>query len=181
MEQFEIRVDEDIVLRLRKIEDAQELFDFVDKNRSYLREWLGWLDFTNCVLDTEKFILECQKNYKNGIGLNLAIYYNEKMVGSIGFNTIDRLNKNAGIGYMLDEDMNGKGIMTKSCRGIINHGFNEMTLNRIEIKAAVENTKSRAIPEKLGFKQEGILHQAEFKYDHFLDMVVYGMLKENWK
>ena len=82
---------------------------------------------------------------------------------------------------MLGADYNEKGIMSKSCEALINYGFNQLNLNRIDIKAATENIKSRAIPERLKFKQEGILRETEFLYDHFIDLVVYGMLKEDWK
>jgi len=181
MEQFEIKVDKNIVLRLHKMDIAQKLFDFIDKNRTYLREWLPWLDMNTELEDTKKFILECQENYKNGKSLNLGIYFKGELLGSVGFNSINKLNKSAEIGYMLGKNSNGKGIMTKSCKAIIDYGFNVLNLNRIVIKAAVKNTKSRAIPERLGFEQEGILQQAEFLYNHYVDIVVYGMLKENWK
>jgi ribosomal-protein-serine acetyltransferase len=70
--------------------------------------------------------------------------------------------------------------MTKSCRAVINYIFNELELNRVEIRAAVLNKKSRAIPERLGFTQEGIIRSAEWLYDHFVDHVVYGMLRDEW-
>lgn len=62
-----------------------------------------------------------------------------------------------------------------------NRGFREYGVNRIEIRAAVGNGKSRSIPERLGFQQEGICRQAEWLSDHFVDHVVYGMLAEDWQ
>jgi ribosomal-protein-serine acetyltransferase len=71
--------------------------------------------------------------------------------------------------------------MTKSCIAYINYAFNELKLNRVEIRCAVENSKSRAIPEGLGFKNEGTIREAEWLYDHFVDHIVYGMLARDWK
>lgn len=56
--------------------------------------------------------------------------------------------------------------------------FREYGLNRMEIRAAVDNRKSRAIPDRLGFTQEGTCRQAEWIVDHYVDHVVYGLLKE---
>jgi ribosomal-protein-serine acetyltransferase len=51
----------------------------------------------------------------------------------------------------------------------------------VEIQCGEDNHKSRAIPERLGFQQEGIIRDGEFLYDHFHDVVVYGLLKKEWK
>jgi ribosomal-protein-serine acetyltransferase len=63
----------------------------------------------------------------------------------------------------------------------VNYGLHDLGLNRVEIRAAEFNTRSRAIPERLGFTQEGIIRQAEWLYDYYVDHVVYGMLSEEWK
>jgi len=72
-------------------------------------------------------------------------------------------------------------ILTKCCTALINHGFNELGLNRIEIKCATGNKKSRTIAEKLNFKREGILRQAEWLNGRFIDLYLYSMLKEEWQ
>lgn len=64
---------------------------------------------------------------------------------------------------------------------MVDYAFNELNLNRVEIRCAVENKKSRAIPERLHFVNEGCIRQAEWLYDHYVDHIVYGMLKEEWK
>ena len=70
--------------------------------------------------------------------------------------------------------------MTASCGALIEHAFKELRLNRIEIRCAVDNQKSRSIPVRLCFKEEGFLHEAEWLYDHFVDHVVYAMLAKEW-
>lgn len=70
--------------------------------------------------------------------------------------------------------------MTKACIAFINHAFSELQLNRVEIRCAVGNTKSRAIPERLGFTNEGTIRDGEWLYDHFVNHIVYGILAMEW-
>jgi ribosomal-protein-serine acetyltransferase len=70
--------------------------------------------------------------------------------------------------------------MTKACRFLVDYAFAELKLNRVEIRCATGNHKSRAIPERLGFKLEGTVRQAEWLYDHFVDHALYGMLASEW-
>ena len=55
-----------------------------------------------------------------------------------------------------------------------------MNLNRIEIKASLKNFKSQAIPTRLNFRKEGVLRQAEFVNNEFIDLFLYSMLKDKW-
>ena len=71
--------------------------------------------------------------------------------------------------------------MTRACRALVTHAFRELGLHRVEIRAAPGNRRSRAIPERLGFRQEGILRDAEWPYDHYVDLVVYAMLADEWE
>ncbi len=75
----------------------------------------------------------------------------------------------------------GKGIVTQACQAIIDYIFDDLKLNRVEIRCATQNVRSRAIPERLGFKTEGILRQSEWLYNHFVNHIVYGLLVSEWK
>ena len=101
--------------------------------------------------------------------------------GVIGFHKIDWNNKSTSIGYWLGEDYVGNGLMTKSVKAFVDYALIDLGLNRVEIRAAVENKKSRAIPERLGFTHEGTIRQSEWLYDHYVDHEVYGMLASDWK
>jgi ribosomal-protein-serine acetyltransferase len=63
---------------------------------------------------------------------------------------------------------------------LTDYAFNELKLDKVEIRVAVENKKSRGIPERLGFVSEGCIRQAEWLYDHYVDHIVYGMLAKDW-
>jgi ribosomal-protein-serine acetyltransferase len=81
----------------------------------------------------------------------------------------------------LDAGHQGKGIMTACCRAFIAYGFNSWKLNRVTIECATHNTRSRAIPECLGFKFEGVIREVEWLHDHYVDHAVYGLLRSDYE
>ena len=99
-----------------------------------------------------------------------------------GRHSSSELGKKAtSLGYYLAEDAGGKGIMTRSVKAVLHYAFENLKLNKIEIRCGVGNAKSRAIPERLGFKLDGILRDEEWLYDHFHDIAVYSLLASEWK
>lgn len=70
--------------------------------------------------------------------------------------------------------------MTAAARVLVGHAFTVWGLSRVEIRAATENLRSRAIPERLGFQQEGILRRRELVNGRYLDCAVYSMLSTDW-
>lgn len=176
-----IMVNEDIYLRSVELTDAERIFQLTEANREYLREWLPWLDFTQNVEDSEQFIKTCIQHHAEQTGLNTVIVYKGEVVGMVSFNAINKLHRNAAIGYWLASEYQGKGLVGRAVQALIDYAFSELKLNRVEIRAAEGNSKSRMIAEKLGFKNEGHIRQAEWLYDHFVDHIVYGMLAEDWE
>lgn len=175
-----IRVDEELEIRLLDLKDAGELFRLTDESREHLREWLAWVDTTVNVADSRAFIEHTLRAREEKKGLTAGVFYQGVLVGTAGFNRFDWTNKIGSIGYWLSEKFQGHGIMTRVAEALTDYAFNTLQLNRVGIRAAFENKKSRAIPERLGFVEEGQLRQAEWLYDHYVDHVVYGMLANEW-
>lgn len=179
---FHLDLDPEISLRLYQPEDAEELFNLTIESKEYLKEWLGWLDYTKTAEDSAGFIQSSLSAYeKNGNHPQAAaIIYKGKIAGTIGFNEISRIHKIGVIGYWLGEKYQGKGIMNRAFSALIEYGFSEAGLNRIEVRAAAGNMKSRALPKRHGFTEEGIIRDAEWLYDHYVDHKVYGLLKKEY-
>ena len=114
-------------------------------------------------------------------GLGVGIWYKGELAGGIRYHEIDLVNRSTELGYWVGENFEGKGLAIKACRAFIDHAFSALSLNRIVISCGMENHKSRAIPEKLGFIEEGIARQSEWLHDRFVDMVIYSMLADEWQ
>jgi ribosomal-protein-serine acetyltransferase len=175
-----LKIDDELSIRLIELKDAKRVFELTDQSRSNLREWLPWLDVTTTVEDTKWFIQDCMKNLDENKSMNTVIMFKGEIVGVAGFNRINWSNKTAYIGYWIGEDYQGNGIMTKVAKELTHYAFHHLNLHKVEIRAAVENRKSRRIPEKLGFVNEGKIRQAEWLYDHYVDHIVYGLLAKEW-
>ncbi len=177
MKSHSLKVDDDIVLKLPNVNQANDFFKVIDRQRTYLGVWLPWVERTKTVEDITKFLKD-GLNYTNG-GQQLItnIFYKNNICGNISFVRIDKTNHIAEIGYWIDEQLQGKGIISKSCKKLIHYGFEKMDLNRIEIKVGVENTKSLSIPRRLGFKEEGILRNASFNNNNYHDIFMFSLLK----
>jgi ribosomal-protein-serine acetyltransferase len=176
-----IEVDNSMSLEFLEEPHAASLFNLIDANRNYLREWLPWVDNMQAVENAENYISNCERQAEEKTDFAYAIMFEKNMVGRIGMHHINQQNKIGEIGYWLADGWQGRGIVTKCCTALINHGFNDLGLNRIEIKCATGNKKSRTIAEKLNFKQEGILREAEWLNGKFIDLYLYSILKEEWE
>jgi ribosomal-protein-serine acetyltransferase len=175
-----IKVDHEINLQLFQQQDCSELFQLVESNRNHLREWLPWVDSITFPHQYFPIINAWLKQYADHNGLNAGIRFKGKLVGVISLNSIDWNNQQTSLGYYLGRGYEGKGIMTKTVQAILSYIFLHLHLHRVEVRCGVHNKKSRAIPERLGFKQEGVIRDGEFLYDHYHDLVVYGMLSHDW-
>jgi ribosomal-protein-serine acetyltransferase len=176
-----ISVDEDTNLCILEERHAQELFELVDDNRAHLRAWLPWVDYERSAEDSRAFIKNSLRQFAHNQGFQLGIWYTGQLAGVIGYHPINWSNRKVEIGYWLAQSFEGKGLMTKACKSLVTYAFDELELNKVVIECATGNRRSCAIPKRLGFQQEGVLSDAEWLYDHYVDLAVYGMLARDWQ
>lgn len=169
-------------IQLEPLDDkhAASLFSVIDQNRAYLQEWLPWVDFMQSLDHYNHFIQGAKRRFADKSEVSYAIVADGSIVGRIGLYYMDHQNKIASIGYWIGEQHQGKGIITASCKKLVTYGFNILGLNRIEIKCGTGNHRSAAIPQRLGFKKEGIIRQGELVNGSFIDLYLYSMIKEEW-
>ncbi|WP_299703727.1 GNAT family protein [uncultured Pontibacter sp.] len=175
-----ITVGPDLTLTEAQVSDANALYQLIDSGRLYLREWLPFIDFSHSATDTELYLrtVSAPGNLQDKV---YVIRYQQKVAGIIGYKTIDRVNSKLEIGYWLGEEFQGKAIMVRSCEALIKHAFEHMRMNRIQIKVGVGNRKSSRIPQRVGFKLEGIQRDGEWLRGKFIDLEVYSLLKREWQ
>lgn len=173
-------IDADIGLRVLRESDAAELYALTDANRVFLRQWLPWLDVVTCYADTLAYLRTMAEQREQGRAATFGVLRSGALAGVVGFHRIDRVHRSGDIGYWLAESRQGAGVMTACCRFLVRYGFETLDLNRIQIAAATENRRSRAIPERLGFTLEGVLRQNENLYGTFVDHALYSLLRSDF-
>lgn len=112
--------------------------------------------------------------------LQFTIRKQDKFIGLIGFKDTDRTNKKTEIGYWLSEKYQKQGIITRSVEKLCDFAFNELGLNRVQIRCAVDNQRSKNIPQRLGFKFEGVERDGELLTGNiFTDLEIYSKLRSD--
>lgn len=174
-------ITEHLKLRPLKLSDTHALFALTEANRNYLRQWLPWLDDNQKADDTRQFIQTSLEKAQTRDEYVSAICCDQKIVGMIGLHDISWPNRSGGIGYWLAKSQQGEGMMTRACQSMMDYGFTTLNLNRIDICCAAKNSRSEAVAKRLGLTYEGLLRDAEWLYDHFVDHKVYSMLRREWQ
>ena len=169
-------------LELRLLEDRHvpAVFECVRRNLDHLRPWMPWATDDYTVEGCRSWQRAALERFARNEGLHAGIFEGGRFVGTIGFHAIDWPNRSISVGYWLDAAAQGRGVMTAACRAMVDHALVELGLNRVEIRCGVENARSRAIPQRLGFTEEGVCRQGERVGDRYIDLVVYGLLAADW-
>lgn len=178
---FSLRADDEVSLELAEEHQAAEVFALVDRNRDHLRPWMPWVDGTVTPADTAAFLKFVRAEYAAGRAFHCNLMYRGTICGGMGLNRIDRAHDKAELGYWISADHAGRGIVTRATHALTESAFRDLGLHRVAIRAAVDNVRSRAVPERLGFAFEGVLRGHERIGDRYLDHASYAALSGEWQ
>jgi ribosomal-protein-serine acetyltransferase len=178
---FPLDLGDGVVLRLLRVEDAEEVFAVAGANRDRLAPWMPWAGRTNSVEEQRVWLrnVSSDPDDLDGVG----IFVDGRYVGGAGIHGRDPYGTGAEIGYWIDGAYEGRGIVSRVVRALLEVCFDEIKVHRVTIRAGAGNARSRSVAERAGFTQEGVLREAEQGSDGsgFHDLVVYGLLEHEWR
>ena len=168
-------------LSLREVDgaDAEELHALIEANRARLSEFMPWAA-GQTPEDTAEFVAAAERQSSEGTAVHTAIVEGERIVGIVGVHVLDWDNSTLSLGYWIGDEHEGRGVALRAVRALCEHGFSEWGLNRIEIRAAEENSRSQRLAERLGFRQEGLLREAQIVNGETRDLRLYAVLADEW-
>ncbi len=176
-----LAVTERISLVPRHPSDALEMFGVIDAHRDDLRTWLPWVDATRSLMDVKRHAQFLERQTAQAQAYDFAIREDGRIVGAAGIHAIDQVALNARVGYFLIPPARGRGVMHLVARFLTDAGFNQLGLHRLEIRVVRENERSRAVAEKLGYRYEGMLQEAEILHGRFRDVALYATIAPRWQ
>lgn len=175
---FRLHIDNELELQLTNEAFAPLYVELLKQNYDYLNQWLVWPPFCKTETDFLQFIHESRQGYEAGNSLTCGIVYQGQLVGNASFNSIDRQLSEAEIGYWLIAKHQGKGIITRVCRALINYAFDELDIDTVKIWAAENNQPSRAVCERLGMALTGIIPNAENLHGTLVNRAEYQLRRQ---
>ncbi|GAK86336.1 ribosomal-protein-L7p-serine acetyltransferase [Vibrio ponticus] len=172
---FAFEVDADIQIALVEESFAPIYAALVSEQVDYLGQWLAWPPYCQSEQDFRLFIQRSLVDYAEGKSLTCAIIYHGQIVGNCSFNNIDHGLRRVQVGYWLSQKHLGKGIMTRVVKKLIELAFSKYGMEKVELRAAVDNWSSRAVAERCGMALEGVISNSEKVGERILDHAIYGI------
>lgn len=176
-----ILVDDNLLMRSWTAEDAAAHFLAVDENRAHLQPWLPWAGRTTKSEHSAQYIQLTQALAAKSEAIHLGIFYAGRVIGGAGLHDCNASVRSASIGYWIAKDFEGRGFMRRCLSRLLDFAFDSWGLQRLELRCAKGNARSAVLAQRLGFVQEGLLRRAYSRAGVAEDLVVMGLLREEWK
>ena len=162
---------DDFSLRSLCSGDAPAIFGAIDTQREHLGRWLPFVAATHRVEQTQEVVAGMLNDTANPV---FTIRSGDAFAGLIGFKSADGTTRTIEIGYWLRSEFQGRGIMTSAVQALCRLAFEEMGMERIEIRCAPGNLRSNRIPQRLGFRLDRVEVRGEQLSDgEFVDLNIY--------
>jgi RimJ/RimL family protein N-acetyltransferase len=152
-------ITERLLIRKPLPGDGKAVYEAIQSSLNELKPWMPWAHTNQSEVDVEANIRDSIAKFitREDLRLHLLDKVTGEFIGSSGLHRINWDIPKFEIGYWIDTLHSGKGYITEATEAITNFAFTELHAKRVEIRCDSTNTRSRAIPEKLGFTLEGIL------------------------
>jgi RimJ/RimL family protein N-acetyltransferase len=168
--------------RLRPLEpwQAPEFLAHIDRARPLVDPWIPWASLTTDLASARSTLQRYADLSSSDSGRIYGIWLDGVLVGGVMFTRFDASSGVCEIGCWLEEAGQGRGLVTRACRALIDWAFTERGMSRVEWWVAAGNTRSIASARRLGMTRDGVLRQ---RYPHRgvrHDSEVWSVLAQEW-
>jgi ribosomal-protein-serine acetyltransferase len=179
---FQLAVDDEIALVLAEERHAQAMTELIVRNQTRLSRWEPWAEQPATVESTRAYIRAGLEDFLRGrqISTIIAIDGGRRFIGRCGM----RLNPyaNSGdVGYWIDGQFEGRGIAMRAAHALIDTCFRELRLKKVDLRTSIDNKRSRALAERLGFVYEGVLPGSLRFANRSDDVALYAISADRWQ
>ena len=171
-----------ITLRKHVVALAQTMFEYIDRDRDRLSQFLPWPAHITSVADERKYIEGTLKAWAKGTLFDYGIFRvaDGVFMGNIGVHHIVWADDRCEIGYWVLGDFEGQGYVNEAV-GALEGALFGVGFNRIEIWCDADNQRSAQLPKRRGYQLEGVLREARLTNRGYTDTLVYGRLRSDWE
>lgn len=200
---FNLKIDEEIHVRNIHPDDAEALFDLIERNRARLRPWIGPSSLPETAKATRAFTVRCLFNfYGEQIGpseldqyhpelesyfppahrpLDLGIWFRGELAGTVFMSRLSDSSTALEFGYWITEEHECQGIITRCVGVLMDYAIDEMGIQRFVIGCAANNQRSRAVPERLGYRLHVTKPNGEVVGEFVYDRAIYGIRSSDYR
>lgn len=173
-------------LRLRPLalHDAEALWPYVsDPALPYHMTWEAHRDLA----ETRAFLAACEASFADGTGAAWAVCARDgALVGVCGLHDITRQVRAwrkdvAELGYWIAPPHQGRGYVTEAARAVVDDAFARLALRKVAVGCIADNTASRRVIEKLGFRFVGAQRDHCFRHGRWWDHLAYELTAPEWE
>ncbi len=177
----EMVVDDETRLRPVFESPPEQMYSLIDANRSRLGRYLQFATPEYSLEDAREYARQCRDKWGRQGEQSYAIIHGGQLAGTIGILRFGSDNRAVEIGYWIGVEFEGRGIVTACVEKMLEMCFDRLAVNQVNIGAAVDNRRSRAVAERAGFRLDGVTRQWLVNGSGGLDdMARYSMLRNEW-
>lgn len=185
---FEIKVDDELSLRLHEPRYAEEVYNTAIANRDHINRWMPFLCDSYDLEASREHARKCLQRFADRTSITLTVLERGRVVGSTGWTDWNQQSlfdgrlayASADIGYWLAKDATGRGLMTRAVRAMTTLAFEAYGIKRLTIRAEPENEASWGVAERAGYQYEGLLRGVATFDGRVVNHKLYAMLAEEW-
>jgi ribosomal-protein-serine acetyltransferase len=200
---FTLAIDNYLLVRTLHPDDAQELFQLLDQNRARLCPWIHPTSLPATAEATRKFTIECFFNSLDPMDamteypdyfqeldhyyplsnppMEMGIWWKGHLVGEIVLSRMQDSYTAAEFGYWIGEEAEGNGLVTHCVSALMDYAIENLGIERFVIGCALDNRRSRAIPERLGYRLQATVPDGEVVGEFVYDRVIYAIQSTAWR